>query len=59
VRLPLGLSAESGPLHLWPTQKGIADALADPAIERVTLVGSPSRLCKGDGLRCSEAHATA
>jgi len=28
VRLPHGLAAESGPLRLWPTQKGIADALA-------------------------------
>jgi len=38
--LPLGLSAEGGPLHLWATQRGIADALNDPAIERVTLVKS-------------------
>jgi phage terminase large subunit GpA-like protein len=38
VRLPHGLAAESGPLRLWPTQKGIADALADPALERITLV---------------------
>jgi hypothetical protein len=37
VRLPLGLAAESGPLHLWPTQRGIADALADPELDRVTL----------------------
>jgi len=40
VRLPFGLSAEGGPIRLWPTQKGIADALADPEIERVTLVKS-------------------
>jgi phage terminase large subunit GpA-like protein len=38
--LPLGLSVEGGPLHLWATQRGIADALNDPAIERVTLVKS-------------------
>ncbi len=38
VRLPHGLSAEGGPIRLWPTQKGIADALTDPALERVTLI---------------------
>ncbi|BAQ17475.1 phage terminase large subunit family protein [Methyloceanibacter caenitepidi] len=38
VRLPYGLSAEGGPLCLWPTQRGIADALTDPALERVTLI---------------------
>src|SRR5680860_965729 len=38
IRLPHGLAAEGGPLKLWPTQSGIADALADPALERVTLV---------------------
>ena len=40
LRLPQGLSAEGGPIRLWPTQRGIADALADPAIERVTLIKS-------------------
>ena len=40
LRLPQGLAAEGGPIRLWPTQRGIADALADPAIERVTLVKS-------------------
>ncbi len=30
VRLPHGLSAEGGPIRLWPTQKGITDALTDP-----------------------------
>ena len=40
LRLPQGLAAEGGPIRLWPTQKGIADALADPDIERVTLVKS-------------------
>ena len=38
--MPHGLAAEGGPLHLWPTQRGIADALADPALERVSLVKS-------------------
>jgi hypothetical protein len=32
------MAAEGCPIRLWPTQKGIADALADPSIERVTLV---------------------
>jgi phage terminase large subunit GpA-like protein len=27
-----------GPIRLWPSQRGIADALADPNIERLTLV---------------------
>ena len=40
LRLPHGLAAEGGPLRLWPTQSGIADALADPDLERVTLVKS-------------------
>jgi endonuclease YncB( thermonuclease family) len=40
LRLPTGLAAEGGPIRLWPTQRGIADALADPSIERVTLVKS-------------------
>jgi len=34
LRLPSGLSAEGGLIGPWPTQKGIADALADPSIER-------------------------
>ena len=40
VRLPFGLAAEGGPLRWWPTQKGIAVALADPTLERITLVKS-------------------
>jgi len=40
IRLPFGLSAESGPLRLWKTQRGIADALNDPSLERITLVKS-------------------
>ena len=38
LRLPEGLSALPGPLRLWPYQRGIADAIGDPSIERVTLV---------------------
>jgi phage terminase large subunit GpA-like protein len=40
LRLPTGLAAEGGPIWLWKTQQAIADALGDPAIERVTLVKS-------------------
>lgn len=37
VRLPEGLAAKSGPVRLWAFQKGIADAISDPQIERVTI----------------------
>lgn len=35
--LPAGASAIPGPVHLWPHQTGIADAICDPAIERVVV----------------------
>ena len=38
VRLPEGVSAQPGPVRLWPFQREIADAIGDPFIERVTLV---------------------
>src|SRR5215831_10874597 len=38
IRLPEGVSALPGPVRLWPFQRGIADAISDPEIERVTLV---------------------
>ena len=38
VYLPDGVSALPGPVRLWPFQREIADAIGDPAIERVTLV---------------------
>src|SRR5437870_3118644 len=38
VRLPEGMSALPGPLRLWPYQREIADAITDPALERVTVV---------------------
>ena len=38
IELPQGLSAEPGPVKLWPWQREIADAITDPTIERVTLV---------------------
>jgi phage terminase large subunit GpA-like protein len=37
MRLPEGLAAKPGPVRLWPFQRGIADAITDPAIERVTV----------------------
>ena len=39
IHLPEG-SAEPGPLHLWPYQRQIADAIGDPDIERVSVVKS-------------------
>lgn len=38
ISLPEGVSAQPGPVHLWPFQREIADAIGDPLIERVTLV---------------------
>lgn len=38
VCLPDGVSAQPGPVRLWPFQREIADAIGDPMIERVTLV---------------------
>ena len=38
VILPEGVSAQPGPVQLWPFQREIADAIGDPSIERVTLV---------------------
>ena len=43
VRLPSDVSSTSGPMALTPVQRGIADAMGDPAIERVTVV-KPVRL---------------
>ena len=38
VQLPDGVTAQPGPVKLWPFQRKIADAMGDPMIERVTLV---------------------
>ncbi|MCB2110832.1 phage terminase large subunit family protein [Albidovulum sp.] len=38
IALPEGVSAQPGPVRLWPFQRGIADAIGDPLVERVTLV---------------------
>jgi phage terminase large subunit GpA-like protein len=37
LQLPEGLVAKPGPVRLWPFQRGIADAITDPSIERVTV----------------------
>jgi phage terminase large subunit GpA-like protein len=44
LRLPEGVSALPDAVRLWPYQVGIADAISDPTIERVTLV-KPLRVC--------------
>ena len=38
VRLPASVSAAPGPVRLWGPQRGIAEAIGNPDIERVTLV---------------------
>ncbi|SIT83505.1 phage terminase large subunit family protein [Pontibaca methylaminivorans] len=38
IVLPEGVSAQPGPVRLWPFQREIADAIGDPLVERVTLV---------------------
>jgi phage terminase large subunit GpA-like protein len=40
ITLPSDVSASPGRMRLWPYQRGICDAIGDPAIERVTM-------CKG------------
>ncbi len=38
MRLPEGVSATPGRVTLWPYQRGIAEAISDPLVERVTVV---------------------
>ena len=40
VHLPAGVTAEPGPSRLYPYQRGIAAAIGDPKIERVTVIKS-------------------
>jgi phage terminase large subunit GpA-like protein len=40
LHLPADVSALPGPVRLWPYQAGIADAISDPTVERITLVKS-------------------
>ena len=54
MRLPEGLAATPGPVRLWPFQRGIAEAIGDPAIERVTVV-KPVRVGYTTLLTCAIA----
>jgi phage terminase large subunit GpA-like protein len=40
IRLPAGAAAVPGPIKLYPYQRGIAAAIGDPAIERVSVLKS-------------------
>jgi phage terminase large subunit GpA-like protein len=40
INLPSTVSHQAGKVRLWPYQRGIADAISDPGIERVTVVKS-------------------
>lgn len=40
VRFPATVSATPGPVRLWAYQRGICDAIDDPAIDRVTVIKS-------------------
>ena len=40
VRLPAGIAAEPGPLRLHRYQRAIADAIADPKVERMSVLKS-------------------
>lgn len=40
LRLPEGVTSDPGPIRLWDFQRGIADAISDPLIERVTVIKS-------------------
>ena len=41
IVLPEGVSTLPGAVRLWPYQREIADAIKDPACERVTLLKPP------------------
>lgn len=43
IRLPSDVSAQTGPMRLTPVQRGIAEAMGDSSVERVTVV-KPVRL---------------
>jgi phage terminase large subunit GpA-like protein len=40
LRLPKAVSTESGTVRLYSYQRGIADAIGDPTIERVSVIKS-------------------
>jgi phage terminase large subunit GpA-like protein len=55
IRLP-DTVAQPGPLCLWPYQREIADAITDPACERVTLL-KPTRAGEAPRLRLAARAA--
>jgi phage terminase large subunit GpA-like protein len=40
VRPPAGVTADPGPIKLYPYQRGIAAAMGDPKVERVSVIKS-------------------
>lgn len=38
IRIPGALSAEPGPMRLWPAQRGIVEAVEDPRCERISFL---------------------
>lgn len=40
VRLSAGIAAEPGPINLYPYQRGMAEAISDPCVERVSVLKS-------------------
>jgi phage terminase large subunit GpA-like protein len=56
IRLPEGVSALPGAVRLWPYQREIADAISDPACERVTLL-KPTRVGEAPRLRLAARAA--
>ncbi|MEM0978428.1 MAG: phage terminase large subunit family protein [Pseudomonadota bacterium] len=58
VHLPSDVSSLPGKMRLWPFQREIADAIGDPAIERVTIV-KPVRVGFTSMLTACLAHHVA
>jgi Phage terminase large subunit (GpA) len=54
--LPEGVSALPGAVRLWPYQREIANAIKDPACERVTLL-KPTRVGEASRLRLAARAA--
>ncbi len=55
IRLPGDVSAQTGPMRLTPVQRGIAEAMGDSEVERVTVV-KPVRLGYSSLLTCFIAY---
>jgi Phage terminase large subunit (GpA) len=55
IRTPAGSAAEPGPIRLYPYQRGIAAAIGDPGIERVSVLKS-ARVGYTALLTASSAH---